>query len=151
MVLAALTAELISPEILQLLINKLLTAILERTSSQTGPSQTGPMEKNVLSQVILFGSAARNQATIYSDIDLLIVVNSVSDVRPTMRKFAGLSGELNWALDLIVVDREQFERKREIGGVFFDAWNQGIVLFEKEGKGKGKGSKIDDTKTREIV
>ncbi|MBF0361911.1 MAG: nucleotidyltransferase domain-containing protein [Oligoflexia bacterium] len=123
MVLAALTAKIISKESMQQLLDNLLSAILKRTTSL---GKNGPI------QIILFGSAARNQASVYSDIDVLIVVKRLIEIRPTIRLLSGLSCELNCALDIIVVDEEQFKRKREVGGVFFDAWNQGVILFEKE-------------------
>ncbi|MBF0366800.1 MAG: nucleotidyltransferase domain-containing protein [Oligoflexia bacterium] len=106
------------------LIDKLLDKIMERQHNTQ-------FSNNNLAQVILFGSAARNEATIYSDLDVVIVVDKQEHIRPAMRMLGGISGEINWPLDLLVVDLEQFDRKKVIGGVFHDANTHGIVLFDR--------------------
>lgn len=82
-------------------------------------------------RVILFGSAATGTMTRDSDIDLLVVADTVSDARAdALRVRHALTG-LPYAFDVIVMSRERFEETRGvIGGIAWPAGRQGKVIYE---------------------
>lgn len=82
-------------------------------------------------RVILFGSAATDEMTQDSDIDLLVVEKSVPDVRKeAVRIRAALAG-LPSAFDVIVMTSERFEETRGvIGGIAWPASRYGRVIHE---------------------
>jgi uncharacterized protein len=82
-------------------------------------------------KIILFGSAAKGQMTIDSDIDLLIVEPDPGDRRKaSVRIDATLSG-LGYPFDIIVITSEWFEvSKNIIGGIAYPANKYGRVIYE---------------------
>ena len=82
-------------------------------------------------RIILFGSAAAERMTRDSDIDLLVVERSPSDLRrEAVRLRAALRG-LGHPFDIIVLSAEQFEESRNvIGGIAYPAAKYGKVLYE---------------------
>ena len=82
-------------------------------------------------KIILFGSAAKGQMTIDSDIDLLIVEPDPGDRRKaSVRIDATLSG-LGYPFDVIVISSEWFEvSKNIIGGIAYPANKYGKVIYE---------------------
>jgi len=82
-------------------------------------------------RIILFGSAAREQMTSDSDIDLLVVEPSPSDaLRESVVIGDALRG-LGFPFDVIVIGAERFEETKEIfGGIAYPAHKDGKVLYE---------------------
>jgi len=82
-------------------------------------------------RIILFGSAAGEQMTSDSDIDLLVVEPSPSDaLRESVVIGDALRG-LGFPFDVIVIGAERFEETKEIfGGIAYPAHNYGKVLYE---------------------
>lgn len=81
------------------------------------------------SKVLLFGSAARREMTSASDLDIIVIVESSGEVKPTQKALSQLSRLLEWPVDVLVIDREQFKRRSALGGVYAVANDEGIVLF----------------------
>ncbi len=85
--------------------------------------------------IVLFGSAARNELTPSSDIDVVVVVETSTQIKPTLKVLASKSGELGFPVDFLVIDKKNYDKKSEIGGVFFDARHEGIILFPYSQRG----------------
>jgi predicted nucleotidyltransferase len=82
-------------------------------------------------RIILFGSAATGQMTQDSDIDLLILESTVSDVRTERLRVRKALRSLNYPFDIILMTKEYFEEtKGLIGGVAYPADKQGRVIYE---------------------
>jgi predicted nucleotidyltransferase len=79
-------------------------------------------------QVILFGSASRGEMTDASDLDIVVIVQDISEVKSTQKSLNQLSRLLQWPVDCLVVDMETFNRKSAIGGVYFVAKEEGRQL-----------------------
>ena len=79
-------------------------------------------------QVILFGSASRGEMTDASDLDVVVIVRDIDEVKSTQKSLNQLSRLLQWPVDCLVVDLETFKRKSEIGGVYFVAKEEGRQL-----------------------
>ena len=82
-------------------------------------------------KIILFGSQAREDGLIDSDLDLLVIEDGVKDA-------VGESGRLHRALhgllmpaDIVVVDRVKFEYWKDTpGNVYCEAMQDGMTLYE---------------------
>lgn len=81
--------------------------------------------------VYLFGSAARGEMSDQSDIDLLIIMPTLSDIRPTQKNLRHIQTVSPFAVDLVWVDISTFERKKDLGGICFTAHNEGHCLFRQ--------------------
>lgn len=81
------------------------------------------------SQVILFGSHARGEASSDSDVDFLVVEPEVdNEAEESVRLHRSLR-DLRMPADVIVVSREYAERWRDVrGGLVHAALSQGRVL-----------------------
>jgi uncharacterized protein len=81
-------------------------------------------------RVILFGSRARGEATLQSDLDLLIVLafsgSRVQATLPVLRALADLPA----AKDVLVLTPEEWETKRHLPGTLaYPADREGHVLY----------------------
>ena len=85
---------------------------------------------NILS-IYLFGSASEGKQSDQSDIDLLIVVPDVSTIKSSQKKLRHIQKLTDFPVDLVWVDREQFERKKDIGGVCMIAFHDGQRVYPK--------------------
>lgn len=81
--------------------------------------------------VILFGSQARGDARPDSDIDIMVVQNSVQDTIQESARLHHLLRGLRVPVDVIVVLRHKFEYWRDTpGNVYFEAAHDGRCLYE---------------------
>lgn len=82
-------------------------------------------------RIILFGSAATGQMTRDSDIDLLIVEESVSSRDDHWLRVQENLMELKYPFDIMIMARERFEEtKGVIGGIAYPANKHGRVIYE---------------------
>ncbi len=82
-------------------------------------------------RVILFGSEARGEASEESDLDLLVVEESVPDRTAEMVRLNRLLRPLRLAVDLLVVSEEKFQYWRDTpGNVYYEAATEGQILYE---------------------
>lgn len=79
-------------------------------------------------KVILFGSAARGEASEDSDIDLLIVSETEDTVEESIRARLAI-GVIGAPVDILVYTPEEFsERSKDRHSVVYNAINEGRVL-----------------------
>jgi predicted nucleotidyltransferase len=84
-------------------------------------------------QIILFGSAARDEMGPDSDLDLLVVLNVLEP-----KDKARLMGEIRFAIraplaiDIFVTDVEECERRKDVvGSIHFWPLREGEVIYER--------------------
>src|SRR5438270_11647499 len=79
------------------------------------------------SEIIVFGSHARGDATASSDLDLLVIEPQVTARRAEMARLADVLRPLRIPVDVLVVSRQNF-----------DEWSNtpGTVLYEVASEGK---------------
>ncbi len=81
-------------------------------------------------KIILFGSAATDQMTKDSDIDILIMERSPLSTHERSVEIRRALGNIGYPLDVVVMPTERFERtKKIIGGLAYPAAKYGRVLY----------------------
>lgn len=83
-------------------------------------------------KIILFGSRARGDADLDSDIDLLLLFSEVADPNKRAAEvYASLAG-FTRPLDIVVSTTSRFERYRNVvNTVYWPASREGRVLYER--------------------
>jgi predicted nucleotidyltransferase len=89
------------------------------------------------SEVILFGSHARGNATADSDLDFLVVEPELKAKHSEMVRLRDVLRPLHVPVDVLVTSRTAFEEWRNTpNNVLFEAWTEGRPLHEMGGTGE---------------
>jgi predicted nucleotidyltransferase len=89
------------------------------------------VEKFHPEKIILFGSQARGTADSHSDVDILVISGIKEKRRKLMVDMRRVLDELEYAFDIIILTREEFERDRKIPGTIGRyASREGKVIYE---------------------
>lgn len=84
-------------------------------------------------RIILFGSWARGQARVDSDVDFLIVLPEVTNKRRATIDVMRALNELPISKDVIVTTPQEIaERSEMIGHVLRPALAEGIIIYERK-------------------
>ena len=67
-------------------------------------------------EVLLFGSYARGDAKTGSDLDLMVIEDQIDDKTAEYLKIHRAVGSMGVGVDLVVISREDFERRRQVPG-----------------------------------
>ena len=82
-------------------------------------------------RIIMFGSQARGEAGDDSDLDVMVVEETVSDRAAEMVRLNRLLRYLDVSVDLLVVSADKFNYWCDTpGNVYFEAATEGEVLYE---------------------
>jgi predicted nucleotidyltransferase len=83
-------------------------------------------------KIILFGSQARGTADDRSDVDILVVCSFQGKRRYLMVEMYRALGDLDYAVDILVLTPEEFQRDRFIPGTIGRyASKEGKMLYEQ--------------------
>ena len=83
------------------------------------------------SQIILFGSYGRGQATPDSDLDLIVIQPQVEDQGQEMVQLRLVVGQIGVGVDILVYSREEYTRRSQVPGtVLYWAQREGQTLYE---------------------
>lgn len=83
-------------------------------------------------KVILFGSYARGNFNENSDLDLMVIENTVVEKMAETIKLKKALRFLKIPLDVIVTDASSFNEKKNVPGtVYYWANKEGITLYER--------------------
>lgn len=94
--------------------------IVDRVLSVTRPDK-----------IILFGSAATDQMTRDSDIDLLIVEPDTSDRREQYVRVRRALDDIRYPFDILFINTQWFEQSKDvIGGIAYPAHKYGKVIYD---------------------
>ena len=81
--------------------------------------------------IILFGSYARGNADESSDLDLLVVEESLDDKAGEYMRLRDALGGLPTGVDLLLLSRHDFERRSQVKGTMpHSARHEGRVLYD---------------------
>jgi predicted nucleotidyltransferase len=106
------------------------------SSMGVDPTVLSEVVRRVLSvarpnRIILFGSAATNQMTADSDLDLLVIEPAPANTRDRSVAIRRALGDVHYPVDVIVMSQERFEEtKNVIGGIAYPAHKYGRVIYE---------------------
>ena len=82
--------------------------------------------------IILFGSYARGEATVNSDVDLLIIFSEVNSKRQMAISIRQALADLPIAKDIVVTTTQEVARYGQlVGTVLRPALREGKVLYER--------------------
>jgi predicted nucleotidyltransferase len=82
-------------------------------------------------QVMLFGSYARGEANPDSDLDLLVIEQQVADKAAEYLRLHRAVGNLGVGVDVMVISREEFDRRRQVPGTLpYWASKEGQLLYD---------------------
>lgn len=95
-------------------------------------------------RIVLFGSQARGTADRRSDIDLLVIGPVKKDRFKTMVEMSRALAGIDYAFDIMLLTRREYERDKEIPGtVARYASKEGRVLYDSKNKGtRTKGKRV---------
>ena len=83
-------------------------------------------------EIILFGSHAYGKPTSWSDVDLLVVMDTPTDEMEAMVAIAKSLPILTFGVDVIVRSRETLEKRKRLGDWFLrEVTHKGKVLYER--------------------
>ncbi len=82
-------------------------------------------------QIFVFGSAARNEMTDHSDVDLALIFIEEAELRAAREVVFRRSPGDEWPQDLLLYIKSDFERKKNTGGVCQLIAQEGICIFER--------------------
>ena len=84
-------------------------------------------------KAIVFGSYARGQADEYSDLDLIIVVDTARPFFERHKEFAGIFSEWHKGLDMLIYTPAELEQMLAEQRPFIElALDQGVVIYEEQ-------------------
>jgi predicted nucleotidyltransferase len=83
-------------------------------------------------EVILFGSYAYGKPEAWSDVDLLVVMETPKGEAETSLEIYRALPRITFSLDIVVRSREVIERRKKLGDWFLiDITEKGKVLYER--------------------
>ncbi len=83
-------------------------------------------------QIVLFGSYAYGKPTAYSDVDLLVVMDTPNGELETGLEIVRYLHPIPFSVDVVVRSREVLEKRKKLGDWFLiDITAKGKVLYER--------------------
>jgi uncharacterized protein len=83
-------------------------------------------------EIILFGSTSNGSATVFSDIDLLIITENTIDKKEVIAKIKNYAHQLSLKIDVLVYSRVAFEKEIQTPASFVKAIvKEGKILYKK--------------------
>lgn len=83
-------------------------------------------------QIVLFGSHAYGKPTAWSDVDLLVVMNTPKGEMEAILEIANSLPDLAFRVDIIVRSREVLEKRKKLGDWFLrEITTNGKMLYER--------------------
>ena len=84
-----------------------------------------------IDEIILFGSAARNEMTNISDLDFVAIYATEEERTEGRKKYFQSTKGKKWPSDILFVTRASYEAHADIGGVFFICKREGLSLYRR--------------------
>ena len=99
-----------------------------------------PLERAGAERAVAFGSYARGEADGYSDLDLVVVLETGLPFLERGRLLPEIPETIPVGVDLLIYTPEEFRRGLERGrGIFAEILDHGVTLFQSPGSGGDDG------------
>ena len=83
-------------------------------------------------QIILFGSHAYGKPTAWSDVDLLVVMETPKGELETSLEIGRTLPDITFGVDIVVRSRKVIEKRKKLGDWFLiDITKKGKILYER--------------------
>ncbi len=83
-------------------------------------------------EIILFGSYAYGKPTAWSDVDLLVVMETPKGEMKAILDIADALPDVSFGVDIVVRSRKTLERRKKLGDWFLrEITRKGKVLYER--------------------
>lgn len=79
-------------------------------------------------KLILFGSALTDRFDEYSDLDFVLIYDSIEEAKSAQHKLYAKTTSFPTSVDFVCVDKESYNKRSKTGGVFFIAAAEGRNL-----------------------
>lgn len=90
------------------------------------------LRKGKAKKAIVFGSYARGEADVNSDLDLIIVADTTADWFNRYRAFPGVYNIWRGGIDMLIYTPEELEKMLAGGRAFIeDALREGVTIYEE--------------------
>lgn len=84
-------------------------------------------------KIILFGSYAYGKPTAWSDVDLLVIMDTPKGEVETALEIRGSLPVLTFGLDILVRSKQVIEKRKKLGDWFLiDVTGKGKILYERD-------------------
>lgn len=85
-------------------------------------------------EIILFGSYAYGKPTVWSDVDLLVVMDTPKGEMDAILEVGDSLPDLPFSVDIVVRSRKVLEKRKKLGDWFLrEITKKGKVLYERSG------------------
>lgn len=82
-------------------------------------------------QIIVFGSALTNFFDDESDLDLVLIFATPAETRLGERALYRVAHTFNREIDFLCIEKDAFQQKAALGGVYWLAANEGMQVFPR--------------------
>jgi predicted nucleotidyltransferase len=106
---------------------------MNENSTEIGQLVTFITSKITPEKIILFGSYARGDNKVDSDIDILIIMKNLNNEREITRSLykSLLNEDITIPIDLIAIDIEKYNKlKNKNGYIFKSIEKEGVIIYE---------------------
>ena len=80
-------------------------------------------------EIFIFGSFVEGRFTGESDLDVAVIIADGSDRKKFIESIYKPGVLSKWPIDLIVMSKSDYNKKKEVGGVAFDINEAGVQLY----------------------
>ena len=81
--------------------------------------------------MVLFGSAANYTMDEASDIDVVMIFESIARAKEASKIVHTLRRQATWPMDILCIDVNTFNKKSRVGGVYYIVRREGRTVFGK--------------------
>lgn len=83
-------------------------------------------------RIVLFGSRARGEGGLESDVDLFVEMESDKPPRERARDVDALFAERQWSMDIVVCTPQEVQRGKDVlGTLLYSIEREGEVIYER--------------------
>lgn len=82
-------------------------------------------------RIYIFGSVLEDSFTFASDIDVAIFFESQDKLQNAKKEIYKKTKKLEFPTDILFFELQDFEKKKEIGGVCMEIYKKGKLIYDK--------------------